>query len=412
MWVRKRIDIGWRDLLSGLVNCWLPGHRGETVEAVESAWSSDGSACVCLSVRSGLDLALTALELPAGSEVLVSGVTIPDMVRILERHDLVVIPVDLQRSTAAPRVDLLEQLVTPNTKAMLIAQLFGGRFDLSPFVEFANRHGLVLFEDCAQAFEGRRYLGHDQADVSMFSFGPIKTATALGGGLLRVKDSGLLQRMQQIQAQYPIQSTWSFMRRLWFYCLLKFLGGKIVFGLFVRICKLLGKDLDVVLNGSISNFPGDQFFASLRQQPSVSLLRLLLRRVTRFREDDLKLRADRGALLARELPAERCPGASANPHSYWIFPLQVDDPIKVIATLRRAGFDATSDNSLQPVEASVDRADVAPLTARGLLDSAIFLPLYSEMPEAEIQRMASVLLPIIDVAHGATADQSPDRLNA
>ena len=118
MWVRKRIDIGWCDLLSGLVNCWIPGRRAAAAEAVEAAWSSDGRACACLSVRSGLDLALTALELPAGSEVLVSAMTIPDMVRIIEQHGLVAVPLDLQRSTAAPQVDLLEQLVTPQTKAL------------------------------------------------------------------------------------------------------------------------------------------------------------------------------------------------------------------------------------------------------------------------------------------------------
>ena len=404
MWVRKRIDIGWCDLLSGLVNCWIPGRRAAAAEAVEAAWSSDGRACACLSVRSGLDLALTALELPAGSEVLVSAMTIPDMVRIIEQHGLVAVPLDLQRSTAAPQVDLLEQLVTPQTKALLVAHLFGGRYDLSPFVEFAQRHGLFLFEDCAQAYEGRRYLGHEQADVSMFSFGPIKTATALGGGVLRVRDATVLERMRQVEAEYPVQSRWFFMQRLLFYCLLKFLGGKIVFGLFVRMCTLLGKDLDALLNASISNFPGDQFFASLRQQPSLPLLRLLRRRIVGFREHDLDLRGARGALLARDLPADRCPGASTTPHSFWIFPFQVDEPLTVIAQLRNSGFDATSDNSLQPVAASVDRTGADPVTSRGLLERAIFLPLYSEMPESEVQRMSAVLLSLLESEQESVAE--------
>ena len=282
--------------------------------------------------------------------------------------------------------------------------MFGGRFDLSPYVEFAQRHDLLLFEDCAQAFEGRRYLGHEQADVSMFSFGPIKTATALGGGVLRVRDALLLERMRQVEAEYPVQSRWFFMQRLLFYCLLTFLGGKIVFGLFVRMCRLLGRDLDALLNASISNFPGDQFFASLRQQPSLPLLRLLRRRITGFRENDLDLRAARGALLARDLPADRCPGASTTPHSFWIFPLQVDEPSTVITNLRNAGFDATSDNSLQPVEASVGHAGVDPVTARRLLERVIFLPLYAAMPESEVQRMTSVLLPLLESGRGPVAE--------
>ena len=51
---------------------------------------------------------------------------------------------------------------------------------LQPFAEKAQEHGLLLWEDCAQAFDGR-YAGHPEADAVMFSFGPIKTATALGG---------------------------------------------------------------------------------------------------------------------------------------------------------------------------------------------------------------------------------------
>jgi dTDP-4-amino-4,6-dideoxygalactose transaminase len=402
MWVRKRIDIGWLDLLSAPFNCVIPGSRTTAAEAAETAWSTDGRAFACLSVRSGLDLLLKALELPPGSEVLVSAVTIPDMVRIIEHHGLVAVPIDLHDEDVSPRVELLEKLVTENTKAILVAQLFGGRFDLTPFVEFARQHNLILIEDCAQAFEGDRYKGHDEADVSMFSFGPIKTATALGGGAFRVKDEALLVRMRELQAAYPVQSRWFFLKRVLFYIVLKFLGGKLAFGLFVRMCRLLGKDFDEVLNGSIRNFPEDEFFASLRQQPSFPLLRLIARRIRRYRNEDLDRRAARGALLASLLPQEHCPGAAANPHSYWVFPLRVPDPPRIVAALREAGFDSTADSSMQPAEATDRRPEAAPETARGLLKSALFLPLYGEMPESEIRQMASVILPLL-----VTEESSP-----
>lgn len=398
MWVRKRIDIGWLDLLSACFNSVLPGTRSAASDAAEAAWSTDGRAFACLSVRSGLDLLLKALELPHGSEVLVSALTIPDMVRIIEHHGLAAVPIDLHDEDVSPRVELLEKLVTEKTKAILVAQLFGGRFDLAPFVEFAKKHNLVLIEDCAQAFEGDRYKGHDEADVSMFSFGPIKTATALAGGVFRVKDETLLARMRKLQSAYPVQSRWFFLKRVLFYILLKFLGLKLAFGLFVRICRLLGKDFDEVLNGSIRNFPEDQFFASLRLQPSFPLFRLIGRRIRKYRNEDLDRRAARGALLASHLPADHCPGSASRPHSYWVFPLRVDDPPRIVAALREAGFDATADSSMQPVEATDGRPEAAPDTARLLLKSAIFLPLYGEMPEAEIRRMASVLTPLLATA--------------
>jgi len=447
MWVRKRIDIGWLDLLSARFNCVLPGSRSAASEAAEAAWScagplkqvaerrepsgdsafhpqrpggsrrsatsnelfqrtTDGRAFACLSVRSGLDLLLKALELPPGSEVLVSALTIPDMVRIIEHHGLVAVPIDLHDEDVSPRVELLEKLVTEKTKAILVAQLFGVRFDLAPIVEFARQHNLILIEDCAQAFEGDRYRGHDEADVSMFSFGPIKTATALGGGIFRVKDETLLVRMRELQAAYPAQSRWFFRKRVLFYILLKILGGRLAFGLFVRTCRLFGKDFDEVLNGSIRNFPEDQFFASLREQPSFPLLRLIARRIRRYRNEDLDRRAARGALLASLLPPEHCPGAASKPHSYWVFPLRVPDPPRIVAALREAGFDSTADSSMQPVEATDGRPEATPETARVLLKSAIFLPLYGQMSESEIRRMASVLVPLLEPAERRVENQS------
>ncbi len=397
MWVRKRIDIGWLDLLSARFNCVWPGSRSSASDVAEAAWSTDGRAFACLSVRSGLDLALKALELPPGSEVLISALTIPDMVRIIEHHGLVAVPIDLHDEGVSPRVELLAQLVAEKTRAILVAQLFGGRFGLAPFVEFARQHDLVLIEDCAQAFEGDRYKGHDEADVSMFSFGPIKTATALGGGVFRIKDESLLARMRELQAAYPVQSRWFFLKRVLFYTLLKILGGKLAFGIFVRACRLLGKDFDEVLNGSIRNFPEDEFFASLREQPSFPLLRLIARRLRSYRNEDLDRRAARGALLASLLPLEHCPGTAASAHSYWVFPLRVDDPPRIVAGLREAGFDSTADSSMQPVEATDGRPEAAPETARTLLKSAIFLPLYGEIPESEIHRMASLLVSLLAV---------------
>jgi len=72
-------------------------------------------------------------------------------------------------------------------------------------IELAKRHGILVIEDCAQAFTGQDYTGHPETDVAMFSFGSIKTMTALGGALLRVKDADLLRKMRAIQRTHPAQ---------------------------------------------------------------------------------------------------------------------------------------------------------------------------------------------------------------
>ena len=74
-----------------------------------------------MSVRAGFELLLDALELPTGSEVAVSAVTHPDMCRIIQRHGLRAVPVDIDEDKLAPRLDLLEEAITSRTRAILVA---------------------------------------------------------------------------------------------------------------------------------------------------------------------------------------------------------------------------------------------------------------------------------------------------
>ncbi len=66
--------------------------------------------------------------------------------------------------------------------------------DLDEVARFARDHGPLLVEDCAQAFRGPESMGDPAADVSMYSFGTLKTSTALGGAVLRVSDGAVLGR--------------------------------------------------------------------------------------------------------------------------------------------------------------------------------------------------------------------------
>ena len=64
---------------------------------------------------------------------------------------------------------------------------------MTPIAEAARRHGLLLWEDCALVFTGLQgYLGHPGSDAVFFSFGVIKRATALGGGVVRIEDTAIL----------------------------------------------------------------------------------------------------------------------------------------------------------------------------------------------------------------------------
>src|SRR5260370_37960340 len=112
------------------------------------------ASCPVLSaftVRTGFDLCLGALGLPAGSEILMTALTIPEMVNIAKRHGLVPIPLDIESGTMAPEISTIEAAITERTRAIVIAHLFATRGPMGPVIELAKKHGILVIDDCAQA---------------------------------------------------------------------------------------------------------------------------------------------------------------------------------------------------------------------------------------------------------------------
>jgi dTDP-4-amino-4,6-dideoxygalactose transaminase len=305
MWARKRIDILWSDLALGLLATALPVDRRRLAGRIEALWAPAGDGLACLSVRSGLDLLLSALELPPGSEILMTAVTIADMRRIVAAHGLTPVPVELDPGDMSATVDALERAASPLTRAIVVAHLFGGRVDLEPILSWAHARGVLVIEDCAQAFCGPTDRGHPESDVAMFSFGSIKTCTALGGALLRVRDRAVLERMRSLQSKWPSQQRTGFAAKIVKYAALKFLSGPWVFFWFVRGCRRLGYDYDALLNRWVRGFASANLLDRLRRQPSAPLLALLLHRLRTFDHARLASRSAKGELLARHLQ-KRC----------------------------------------------------------------------------------------------------------
>ncbi len=392
MWARKRIDIRWSDLASAACWSFLPGDCEGISDRIEKLWSSGGDAIVCLSVRSGFDLLLAELDFAEGDEILFSAITIADMYKIAEAHGLVPVPIDLDIDSLAIDADRVKAAITPRTRAIVAAHLFGGRMSLEQLRAIADEHELLLIEDCAQAFDGINDARSELADVSMFSFGTIKTTSALGGGILQVRNRELLERMRNRQQTYPLQPRGEFLSRVVKYAGLKGISGCLMFGLVVRASKLFGKDYNRMLNQAIRGFSQAEFFALIRRQPSITLLRLLLRRMRTLDVGRIQRRADRGDLLLGAFSDDvEVVGRSSLRNCYWVFGLLADDPPQLIGELAKHGFDATQGGAMTVVPAPSDRPESAATNAALMLEKLVVLPLYPEMPRVVIQRMADVV---------------------
>ena len=285
MWPRKQLDIGWSDLAFGLSQVVAARSRpAERSRRRRRLGAGDEAIRFALRAIGLGSAARRALELPAGSEVIVSAVTIPDMVRIIEHHGLVPVPVDVDAATLEP---MLEQIGASDHAADAgdsgrpsVRQRAStwGRSSSWPGSTICWSSKIVRRRLSAANMRGIRI-----RIAALFSFGPIKTATALGGAVVRVRDAALRARMAELQRAYPVQSRLAYLKRL-----AQVRGVSDVVQA-VRCmasrcgcCRRLGIDYDRALGNAAHSFGASDFFAQIRRQPCVPLVRMLGRRITTF----------------------------------------------------------------------------------------------------------------------------------
>jgi dTDP-4-amino-4,6-dideoxygalactose transaminase len=392
MWVRTQLKIGWSDLAAGIARSFNPPDRLAERRRAESYLTDRDDTIVALSVRSGFDLLIQALDLKPGDEVIFSALNVKVMVRIAREAGLVPVPVDLDLDHMGPSLERLKAAITPRSRVFIAAHLFGCRLDLDPLFALAKEHGIVAVEDCAQAFNGREYPGSEVADVNMFSFGPIKTATALGGALIRVKPESLREKMKQIQAAYPVQAENKQRQRLWRFVALKIVTTRLVLAAIYHYYNARGRDYQDDLANSVRDVVKLKTSKNLRLQPSATLLYLLNRRLYQFDMGTVRQRQAKGEKL-RDLIGETTtlPAQANAHHDYWVFPLLVNEPRKFIDALRAAGFDAADQTRTQHIPAPQDRPELEPHLAAKSMKGLIVIPCYESMPDTELARQAEVV---------------------
>jgi dTDP-4-amino-4,6-dideoxygalactose transaminase len=326
------------------------------------------------------------------------------MVSIVNREGYQPVPIDFDMASVTPTAETLKRAMTPRSKVLIVAHLFGCRLQFDHLIDVAHDAGLIVVEDCAQVFSGLDYPGNPRADLTMFSFGPLKNATALGGALVNVRNPALLAKMRALQAAYPIQPTKRQARRLFQFAGLKLLSLPLVFGLMQRFYAIQGKDFEDQVSERVRNVAKYKKAKSLRIRPSAALTALLCRRLASFDPAVLARRAAQGRRLTELLGGSlRLPGQANAHHDYWAFPTLVESPPEFIATLRREGFDAANLPRNQAVAAPQDRPELQPHVAAELLAKLVILPCYDGIPDRELQRLAKLVRSIVPPAAAMAA---------
>ena len=351
---RLLLDITYADLFS----VFTPLNEVVSPTNIKPCLKLFPKSVVCLSARSAFHALLQALTLAPAAPIIYSAITIETMVAIAQEHQLTPHFVDIDPATMLPKpADLDALLLQTGAKIVVISQLFGCVSSLQAHGDVCRKHGALLVEDCAQAFSGDFHLGDPAADFSLFSFGPIKRFTALGGGIIVGKGKLALDQIAQTVSTWPRKAdAWFCLRTLKFLAL-KLASTPLVYSALLRTLSALGKDADALIGSIARGFQAGSITLQLEFQPSPRQQRLLNRRLSVAKHTPTRSAAAAHILqtVQKLLPnvAFETLGNAAHKNAHWLMPVLVTDsvvdslrnavvePVKVVIQLRQFGFDAT-----------------------------------------------------------------------
>lgn len=181
-----------------LANAWY-GNASMFHERFERAFSSYVGvpyAMALPSCTSGIHLALAAMGVGQGDEVIVPDITWIATAAPINYVGATPVFADVDATTWCIAPDSLEAAITPRTKAIITVDLYGNMADYDSILDIAQKHNLRVIEDAAEAAGARYHEGRAGSfgDVGVFSFHGSKTLTTGEGGMLVTKNKELFDR--------------------------------------------------------------------------------------------------------------------------------------------------------------------------------------------------------------------------
>ncbi|ONN67089.1 DegT/DnrJ/EryC1/StrS aminotransferase family protein [Herbaspirillum sp. VT-16-41] len=148
-----------------------------------------------------LELAVEALDLQPGDEVILPTFTIISCIGQIVRRGAVPVLVDSDPDTWNMQIDQVRAKVGPRTKALMIVHIYGLPADVGPLLDLARQNGLQVIEDAAE-MHGQTYRGKpcgSFGDISVFSFYPNKHITTGEGGMLLTDDEETAKQLRSLR---------------------------------------------------------------------------------------------------------------------------------------------------------------------------------------------------------------------
>jgi dTDP-4-amino-4,6-dideoxygalactose transaminase len=185
--IKPEIDIALADVMN--TASYINGPKVKAFQKDLEKYLDVKHVIPCANGTDALQIALMALGLKPGDEVITSDFTFAATVEVIKLLQLTPVLVDVDRDTFNISIDSIKKAITPNTKAIIPVHLFGQCSNMDAIMEIANNNNLFVVEDTAQAI-GAKYTSKNGTtksagcigDIGTTSFFPSKNLGCFGDG--------------------------------------------------------------------------------------------------------------------------------------------------------------------------------------------------------------------------------------
>ncbi|OUL21861.1 aminotransferase DegT [Nostoc sp. 106C] len=190
-------------LLECIDTGWISS-EGPFIKQFEEQFATKVGRKYGIAVSNGsvaLDVAVAALEIGFGDEVILPTFTIISCASAIVRAGAIPVVVDCDPQTWNMDVSQIEAKITPRTKAIMVVHIYGLPVDIKAVLVLAEKYGLHIIEDAAE-MHGQMYQGHPCGSfgaISTFSFYPNKHITTGEGGMVLTNDEKLANRCRSLR---------------------------------------------------------------------------------------------------------------------------------------------------------------------------------------------------------------------
>ena len=180
---------------------WITtGPKNQALEQAFCELTGNKHAIAVSSATAGMHVALMALGIQAGDEVITPSLTWVSTLNMIVLLGAEPVMIDVDRDTLMVTPESIEAAITPRTRAIIPVHYAGAPADIDAIRAIGERHGIPVIEDAAHA-AGTHYKGKHVGDrgTAIFSFHAIKNMTCAEGGLIVTDDEPFANRMRSLK---------------------------------------------------------------------------------------------------------------------------------------------------------------------------------------------------------------------